>query len=671
MEMFSGCLDIVEGNGSIINKDFKFNITGKLVTDLDIPETEISCSKLWSFLYLPIHMTALEGAIDLCNKIEANSIGPKIQKAEDYIDFYNGIHKFPAYRTRCWHGSRMLTYFPYIKEPGNPYYQHIIDGTKFGAVEAWVFWDKVKVTEKRQCLRAYTGPAEPMMESFATSQCEGIPLVWGPCFACNLIHSHEHSVVLQLTGLCDRTAFDQYYHIKNDEEGYIILYGFTGSIIQYDGEKKMWYIHVIHKPYVTATSKADFETLTLGNHEWEIHDDVDCKDGIENKILTMSTCSKDQYTCDDGLCVDLDFRCDGKPNCKDESDEMKCQLIAKKQSYQKYLNPPAIGDDERLSVEMEVDLISIGDIQEIESTVDFQFILYMTWYESRLNFLNLIENATNKLTPKEMKSIWIPKLNFYNTDKRLKTILDEDTVISIKREGKFKALQNKRVYNGGENSLTSFRFYKTQFMCIYDMAMYPFDTQTCSMVFVVDQNSEDFLDIEIKKLNFLGPRELTQYFVKKESIYKSEIDGRRAIFVEIVLGRRLLSIILTTFAPTVILLLVGHTSNYFKEFFFEAIISVNVTVMLVLTTMFINVSNNLPKTAYIKMIDVWLLFNLVKPFLDILLQTYIDYLREDGSREINHHGKPRNVGEDENEAISSRKLVQVAPQVDAKASGKN
>ena len=70
----------------------------------------------------------------------------------------------------------------------------------------------------------------------------------------------------------------------------------------------------------------------------------------------------------------------------------------------------------------------------------------------------------------------------------------------------------------------------------------------------------------------------------------------------------------------------------------------NVTVMLVLTTMFINVSNNLPKTAYVKMIDIWLLFNLFKPFVDILLQTYIETLRTKEKREINHHGKTISVG---------------------------
>ena len=68
--------------------------------------------------------------------------------------------------------------------------------------------------------------------------------------------------------------------------------------------------------------------------------------------------------------------------------------------------------------------------------------------------------------------------------------------------------------------------------------------------------------------------------------------------------------------------------------------------MLVLTTMFINVSNNLPKTSYMKMVDVWLLFNLLLPFIIVLLHTYMDTLRNDEEREINHHGKSIQVGDD-------------------------
>ena len=68
--------------------------------------------------------------------------------------------------------------------------------------------------------------------------------------------------------------------------------------------------------------------------------------------------------------------------------------------------------------------------------------------------------------------------------------------------------------------------------------------------------------------------------------------------------------------------------------------------MLVLTTMFINVSNSLPKTSYMKMVDAWLLFNLLYPFIVVLLHTYMDTLRNDDDREINHHGKTITINED-------------------------
>ena len=55
--------------------------------------------------------------------------------------------------------------------------------------------------------------------------------------------------------------------------------------------------------------------------------------------------------------------------------------------------------------------------------------------------------------------------------------------------------------------------------------------------------------------------------------------------------------------------------------------------MLVLTTIFIDVSNNLPKTSYMKMIDVWLLFNLLQPVIVVLTHTYMDTLRSENDEQ--------------------------------------
>ena len=118
------------------------------------------------------------------------------------------------------------------------------------------------------------GPVEPVLnQTVALWGCSGHRLAWASCFSCTLTHAHEHSVVLTLSGICDKSAFDKYYHLENDELGYLILYGFTGTIIRYDEVSRVWNISVIHKPDVSATSTAFFEILILGNHEWEITND--------------------------------------------------------------------------------------------------------------------------------------------------------------------------------------------------------------------------------------------------------------------------------------------------------------------------------------------------------------------------------------------------------------
>ena len=83
----------------------------------------------------------------------------------------------------------------------------------------------------------------------------------------------------------------------------------------------------------------------------------------------------------------------------------------------------------------------------------------------------------------------------------------------------------------------------------------------------------------------------------------------------VVLKRRILNELLTTYLPSLLILTIVYATNFFKDFFFEAVVMVNLTSLLVLTTLFISVSDGLPKTAYVKMIDIWLFLVNLFPFL--------------------------------------------------------
>ena len=90
---------------------------------------------------------------------------------------------------------------------------------------------------------------------------------------------------------------------------------------------------------------------------------------------------------------------------------------------------------------------------------------------------------------------------------------------------------------------------------------------------------------------------------------------------------------------SILLNIISYATNHFKTFFFEAIVTVNVTAMLVQTTLFIEVreisnqlnviqvSKSLPPTSYIKMMEYYLIFCLLIPCVEVLLHTLMDSLR--------------------------------------------
>ena len=59
------------------------------------------------------------------------------------------------------------------------------------------------------------------------------------------------------------------------------------------------------------------------------------------------------------------------------------------------------------------------------------------------------------------------------------------------------------------------------------------------------------------------------------------------------------------------------------------------------------------------MMDIWLSFNLFLPFMEVLLHTYIDYLRNDEDREINHHGTSVKPNSEEDEDLDN--ITKVLP----------
>ena len=102
--------------------------------------------------------------------------------------------------------------------------------------------------------------------------------------------------------------------------------------------------------------------------------------------------------------------------------------------------------------------------------------------------------------------------------------------------------------------------------------------------------------------------------------------GRNMVYMAMKLKRKVVTELVTTYFPTILLLLITFTTIFFDKDLFGDAIAVNLTIMLVMTTIFTSKIEELPPTSDMKMIDIWLIFCLVVPFLEVLLRTAIECL---------------------------------------------
>ena len=70
---------------------------------------------------------------------------------------------------------------------------------------------------------------------------------------------------------------------------------------------------------------------------------------------------------------------------------------------------------------------------------------------------------------------------------------------------------------------------------------------------------------------------------------KVQRNGVEAVEVRLVLGRQLLGITANVFVPTTILNIISFSTNYYKDDYFESIIAINLTSMLVLVALTVQV----------------------------------------------------------------------------------
>ena len=89
---------------------------------------------------------------------------------------------------------------------------------------------------------------------------------------------------------------------------------------------------------------------------------------------------------------------------------------------------------------------------------------------------------------------------------------------------------------------------------------------------------------------------------------------------EIALKRNPAFHIVSTYVPTLTLIVMALATLFIDEEHVEATIMVSMTSMLVMFTLHQNVQSKVPYTAYLKFVDYWLIFGTLLPFVVFALQ---------------------------------------------------
>jgi energy-coupling factor transporter transmembrane protein EcfT len=152
-------------------------------------------------------------------------------------------------------------------------------------------------------------------------------------------------------------------------------------------------------------------------------------------------------------------------------------------------------------------------------------------------------------------------------------------------------------------------------------------------------------------LSYNGSRTLSQFNVM-DTAFSLSLNGSR-LHVDIKLKRIISYHLTNTYLPTITLLIIAEVTLQFDESKTELSAGLSLTIMLVMYTMYESISEALVKTAYLKMIDYWLLFCLLTPFVIFMIEIF--WLLE----------RPQNINEStkgwiDNENVSKRKVIRYA-----------
>ena len=440
---------------------------------------------------------------------------------------------------------------------------------------------------------------------------------------------------------------DTHYTMVN--QSYFI--GFMFTYITKSTER--WEIRSMGNNAVLAWTLIQYANIPLGSLEWDSQccssNSICLPLNSPGKMnLHLKVEQPGNYFCPGGEIIDSSAMCDGKSDCEDGFDERKEPGdVNEKGCLGRMDGGHSIGFDyqvsfEDLFVNASVYVLDVLDISQDKSTFTLFFWLRLEWFYSYdFYFLNenYKQNKVDEMT--DIIDVWKPNITFLHLDDNPLTTFEESYYVLRKASPKvYPSSMNmvyryKEYYTGNENPFIKDALHQAEFSCSFDnIRNYPFGKQNCSFNFFLIKTPSK---LRAGKIHYQGNTQIGQYVIDEDrwsiecgTEVDIEIQGCNdceAISpckVTVRMQRDIFSALIVSFLPSLLMNCINQASVYVSgDSKYDLIFTINITIMMVLASIYLSISTSLPSTPTTKPVEQWLLFNLIYPFLVIIINVVL------------------------------------------------
>ncbi|KAK3894269.1 hypothetical protein Pcinc_001963 [Petrolisthes cinctipes] len=396
-------------------------------------------------------------------------------------------------------------------------------------------------------------------------------------------------------------------------------------------------------------------SLPVGPLSWKDENDICTQLHIESGLqlaptgVMLTKCSPDHFTCRDNQCVPLEKVCNSENDCIDGGDEIDCFTAHPLATYIS-TSPPQI------PLPFQVDVsIRTADVDLMNAAVRANLRLRISWEDAQMEMRHL-QNVYKRLTLYNT-TLWSPNVQTFNSLEFATTA--SPPAILAKRLSPGKRVDGEYLsFPGHGNPVVNIIDLHTHTYCRYDLLKYPDDIQTCNITFQILNVRQDGLKWELPSSSEVKCPVFHEEFWVKDCRFLLPDNFSSRFFVQLTFRRKNAYHIWATYLPCILLLGIGYGTLLLPLDNFNERGTMSLTTLLVFISLYAQTTASLPRTAYLKRIDLWYVFCIA--FLTLVIFTNLATSTTTNTRGTTAEGPfwwhPSGPEEQRNEAWSSKKL---------------